>query len=348
MPSEKSALSRTVQLADRLERQIKQLNLIPGDSFMSTAEASKFLGVAGGTANRALRLLEKRGVIARRQKIGAVVADGIRASSSFACIHFLFQETYLHAEGFDYEEVLLGIQEEHPSASIKQVFLRTGQEEEQTLRLIERNLRRTEKEGFVLVRAPYSVQKMIEKSGLPAALFGTRPAGVDNIFSIDRDHVEAIQLVHRYLCSHDCRHAALILRNLTLAGDMQTIEYFHRIPDMETSFLFVPAHREAVEANIRKLLREQPTLDALVCHTRHFADVALNVALAESRSIRIVVLGVNNRKDIDSLKNIDALVVNEIDPLFIGRRIAFALERQCHDETLKQETIPVRLIVRRS
>ncbi|MDR3197251.1 MAG: GntR family transcriptional regulator [Planctomycetaceae bacterium] len=350
MPSQKSALLRTVQLADRLDAHIRTLNLSPGDSFLSTAEASKFLGVAGETANRALRLLEKRGVIIRRQRLGSIVSKPKtenRSNLDFAVIYFLFPKPYLQTDGFDYEEVLLGLQEEHPNTSIEHFFLDEGLEERLTSQIIDKSLKSGSPTGIVLVRAPFGVQQLIEKSGLPAVLYGTKPEGIETLSSMDRDHPEAIRLVHHYLQTKKCQHAALLMRNFVLAGDVKAINYFYRISDIQTSLLFVPPYEKAVESTVRKLLSEKQPPDALICHTKQFTLKALEIVHSEGWNVQVVYLGAMDRKDFNVVKDADAVILTDWEQIQIGHRIGHSLNNQFHEKKQYDEIIPVRLIVRR-
>lgn len=352
MPSEQSALSRTVHLADRLEKHIKDLNLSPGDSFLSTAEASKFLCVAGGTANRALRLLEKRGIIARRQRLGSIVADFNRTIPSngkarFSRIHFLFQKFYLQSEGFDYEDVLLGLQEEFPDASVEHFFPDEGLEELQTTRLIETCLKSDTPIGFVLVRAPFIVQEMIERSGLPSVLFGTRPVGIDRIPCIDHDHVEAIRLVHSYALKHGCQNIMLLMRNLVLPGDVKALRFFHAISDVRTDLFFIPMGETASKHAIAEILSSDDAPDALICHTKQHVKIASKMIRATGKNIRIIGLGIYDRKDTEYFSIADALIANDMDPIQVGRQIGRILGERLKGGHPPDETVPIRLFERR-
>lgn len=344
MPSKKSALSQTVQLADRLDTHIRSMNLSPGDSFLSTVEASKFLGVAGGTANRALQLLEKRGRIARRQRRGSTVL-ATKTKSHFATIQFLFQKFYLRVEGFDFEEVLLGLQEEHPNTTIEQLFLDEGLEEQQTVEMIERNLKSDLPVGIVCVRAPFDILRLIEKSGLPAVMLGTRPVGIQTLPNLDRDHTEAIRLIHQFLRARNHRHAALLMRNHVLGGDVKTLDYFHRITDMQSSFTFVPSHDEAVGATVRQLLHSEQPPDAFICHTQRFAKKTLEALRGEKQDATVVLLGGHNRKGVADLVGLDAVVWDDLEQRQIGHRIGRTLNSQLGDKKYGDDIFPVHLRV---
>ena len=346
MPSKLSALSRTVRLADQLDARIRTMNLLPGAPFLSTAEASRFLGVAGGTANRALQLLEKRGSIVRRQRLGSIVTEATSKNRyQFATIHFLFQKLYLREEIFDFDDILLGLQEDHPHTAIKPFFLDEGQEEQQTVEMIEQSLKSDLPVGIVCVRAPFGILRLVEKSGLPAVIFGTRPDGIQTLPSLDRDHTEAIQLAHGFLQTKNCHGMALLMRNHVLGGDARVLDYFHRISDMPTSFAFVPPDVEAVEAVVRKFLQSEQPPDAFICHTKQFAKTTLKVLRNEKQDASVVLLGNCRRKNLADVGDIDAVVVDDLEQTQIGHRIGRSLNIQYRDKKYVDEIVPVHLHV---
>lgn len=67
------ALPRFEQVADRIERDVRDGRLRPGERVPSVREATRQFGVSAGTAIAALRLLEDRGVIEPRPRSGHYV-----------------------------------------------------------------------------------------------------------------------------------------------------------------------------------------------------------------------------------------------------------------------------------
>ena len=59
---------RVLRLADRIQEDIRQRALGPGDPYLTTIETARMLGVNNSVAGRALQLLAKRRVIERRQR----------------------------------------------------------------------------------------------------------------------------------------------------------------------------------------------------------------------------------------------------------------------------------------
>src|SRR5687767_4741693 len=99
---------KIIDLADQLVADIESRKLKPGDRYLTTADASKMLGVGNGLANRALQLLERRQVITRQQRRGAFISAPKTAASSppLRRVHFLVHQNYLTAEGIGNDLVL--------------------------------------------------------------------------------------------------------------------------------------------------------------------------------------------------------------------------------------------------
>ncbi|MFI4875065.1 MAG: GntR family transcriptional regulator, partial [Blastopirellula sp. JB062] len=71
-----------VSLAGRIQEDIAQKQLGPGDPYLKLAETARMLGVSNGSANRALQLLEQRGVLSRRQRKGTFISSAPNRVSS--------------------------------------------------------------------------------------------------------------------------------------------------------------------------------------------------------------------------------------------------------------------------
>ena len=74
--------ARIVDLANQIEADIRRRRLSPGDAYITTAETARMLRASGTTAHKALQVLVKRGVIERKQRRGAVIAEGRYAEVS--------------------------------------------------------------------------------------------------------------------------------------------------------------------------------------------------------------------------------------------------------------------------
>ena len=69
-----------VALARRLEEDIRQRGLKPGDAYLDLKKSARMLGVSSSTANRALQLLTQRGALTRVQRLGTFVSAPLAAT----------------------------------------------------------------------------------------------------------------------------------------------------------------------------------------------------------------------------------------------------------------------------
>lgn len=212
---------RIVQLAGRIEEDIAERKLQPGDAYLGTNDVARMLGVSTVAANRAMQLLVQRRLISRRQRSGAIIAEGIRDSRRppLRCVHFLVHRDYLKAEGLLADGVVIGMQTELPGVNVQLNFMASDASDESVNRLISTTLRSSEPEGFVLVRASLAVQRLIQASGLPAVVHGSLYPSIHGLPWIDRDHLRSARLLTQYLLGRGCRRVVYLSRDVLFPGD---------------------------------------------------------------------------------------------------------------------------------
>src|SRR4029078_3473959 len=103
---------RIVDLADRIEADIRKRRVKPGDRYLRTNETAKLLGVDATLANRALQLLVKRNRIERRPRVGTLISGAatMDAVSSLDCIHLLASDRQRTIEAIFDSGELMGLQ----------------------------------------------------------------------------------------------------------------------------------------------------------------------------------------------------------------------------------------------
>src|SRR5262245_40056222 len=116
-----AAGAKIVDVAELILADIRRRGLRPGDAYLSTAETARWLRVSGSTTNRALQLLVQRGLITRRQRQGAVVADPADrgVESPLQRVHLMVREDHLRAEGLWADGMLLGLQGALPGVELQ-------------------------------------------------------------------------------------------------------------------------------------------------------------------------------------------------------------------------------------
>lgn len=284
---------RISQLADRLVDDIQSRDLRPGDRFLTTAEASRLLGVGSSVANRALQLLERRRVIIRQQKSGAFIAGRFAPEEAPALhrVHFLVHQKYLRAEGVGQDEVLLGIEHELPGVPVQISFLPVGGEAAFVKELVDESAGAKRTDGFVLVRASYETQRLLSQRQMPTAVYGTLYASIDRLASLTADMRAVGTELTNYLLNRGHKRIAHFSRQIVYGGDRLTIEGIASalatagLGFDALSLRFLPDSEEVylAEAEAQLDSADQPT--GFICRTVRMAD-AIN-EMASKRGLTV-------------------------------------------------------------
>lgn len=273
MSTVQSQVPRIVELADRLERDIRTRALQPGDPYLTTTAASQMLGVANSMANRALQLLEKRRVISRQQRRGAVVMQPKADDDErrIAHLHLLVHQQYLRTEGVGNDGVLLGMQEQLPGTTASITFLPVEDEAAFVEKLIERSFANDEVDAFVLVRASYETQRLMEASSLPAVVLGTLYPSIERLSVIDRDFHQSGEVLAGYLKQRYGSRAAYFGRQHVYPGDHLTIDTLSRRFRGFLVMRHLPNATAVITRSAADLLAGERPPQAFICQTERIA-----------------------------------------------------------------------------
>lgn len=281
--------SQIVYLAKRLEDDIRARGLQPGDPYLNTQETARMLSVSNAAANRALQLLEKRNILRRRQRSGTFIADPAQhaADLEMNLVHILVHQDYLKTEGLLTDGVVLGIQEKLPSAEIQVNFLPANDDGAYANRLIAETLSSKQIEGYVLVRAPLAVQRIVQASGLPAVIHGAPFPSVTNIAWIDRDNYQAGRLATKKLAGDGFDRLTVITRDRITPGDNPMFNGVRDemsaagLPIERLNWRSLPSDAEVVRHETMEILRSGGTSrksrqrthrHGFICRSRPAAD----------------------------------------------------------------------------
>jgi DNA-binding LacI/PurR family transcriptional regulator/DNA-binding transcriptional regulator YhcF (GntR family) len=279
---------RIVQLADRLAADIRRRRLKPGDSYLTTAEVARLLGISTSAANRAMQLLVQRQLLERSQRKGATVAapSGSIGESSLRRIHLLLHRRYLQTEGLLADGRVIGMQAELPGADIHFSFLPEGGEAAHVERLLNDALKARSPEGFVAARVSLEVQRALAGSGLPVVLAGTAYPSVRGLPWIDRDHCQIGRLLAEHLLQGGARWIALLFRERMLQGDHLV---FDAVRDTLASaglgadalaLRCLPNDPHVVAAEVQALVESHGSRGGLLCRGTPLADAAAQASVA--------------------------------------------------------------------
>ncbi|MCO6044265.1 GntR family transcriptional regulator [Aeoliella sp. ICT_H6.2] len=275
-----SVTPQIADLANQLIEDITSRDLAPGDRYLSTAEASKYLGVSTAAANRALQLLERRRIISRQQRRGAFILglpDDNQARPLHR-VHFLVHPLYMRTEGMGNDQILLGMQSELPGVHVQISFLPQGDETGLVQQLIAQALAADSTDGFVLVRASCETQRLVAGSGLPAVVFGAIYPGIDGLASLDRDQHAVGGVLAKWMLKRGHQRFAYLNRQLVLPGDNITMEAIAGVlaesGKAVDSLLIrgLPSDSQSCVADLHSLLKRPNAPTALICRSLRIAE----------------------------------------------------------------------------
>ncbi|MBK8978592.1 MAG: GntR family transcriptional regulator [Planctomycetes bacterium] len=291
---------RVVQLADRLADEIRVRRLRPGARFLTAAEAARTLRVSMTLANRALQLLAQRGVIERRQRIGAIVAAPRAGdSAALARVGVFAPAADVAQEGLLEDGVIVGLQRALPGCAI--TFHATGSDRDvDALEGMLRDLGRApEPVGVVLVRSSLAAQRLAVRSGLPTVVFGTRRPSIRALDAVDRDHASAGRQLADAVAGSAARHLLTLLNERVLPGDQLfldgVVEAARAATRLRVHARFCPADDAAVAALVEEHLAwvaDRRVRVAIVCRNLPLAHAARRCLDAAGRRFAIGVADV--------------------------------------------------------
>ncbi len=275
-------VAKIVELAKRIEADIRQKELRPGDRYLSTVDTARMLRVDTTDANRALQLLTKREMLERRQRVGTFIAGGPDKDnrSPLDCVHLLLCDRHVRRELLLDTGAVMGLQRELPGTQIRFDFVPLGEETDHLRRWITESIRSPGAEGCVLVGSTLPMQRMIAASELPAVVFGSLYPSVDGLPFVDRDQRRIGRLLAEHLLGRGHKRILLLARQRMLPGDYLAIDAVrdamdsYGLPAGALTFRCLPHDADAVRHEVRRLLRESDESLGILARPSLMADAA--------------------------------------------------------------------------
>lgn len=282
-----------VDLAERIQSDIKQRKLQPGDPYYTTSETARSFQVSGTTANRALQLLTQRRVLVRKQRAGTFIADpeSNLAERPLRRVHLVVHQKYLEREGLLADGILIGLQRELPEAELEFNFLPHRDEEAYMEEIVNRALKSSETEGFVLQRAQVEVQRILQESGLATVVNGLLQPSITGLAHIDRDQGEIGRLLFQHLLEQNCQRVLIVFRDQVTAGDHCLLDAVQRemhgagwgIDRLTVRCL--PADDRAIQVSAQYVLEQSSVKLGILCRSEPAAR-AIATYLSEQKRIQ--------------------------------------------------------------
>lgn len=293
MEREKQNIPRIIQLARRIESDIHDRSLHPGDPYLTTAETARMLGVSTTIANRALQYLARNGRLIRKQRRGTYIAEpGPRSGESpLARVHLVVHQHYMRTEGLLADGVIVGLQTELPGVDVSFNFMPPGNERHYVEELAGTIMQSGQPEGLVLVRANLEVQQMVAQSGLPAVVYGTPYRSINQLSYVDADQYAIGRLLADHALKQRGKHLLVIMRDQLLPGDSPYLDAIHeaagkaKLTADRVRIRFLARDRDLIAAEIGDLLKKRQPRPAILCRDEPLAEAVL----AEVARLRLVV-----------------------------------------------------------
>ncbi len=210
---------RIAEIAEQIVADIRKRRLQPGEPYLTTAACARSLGVSTALANRAMQLLELRGVLRRSQRAGSVVGGGEDAGHQNAHIRrisLVFDAAGLGERSGTAEE-MLGIQEIFPAAAVKVEQLPANGKLAATRKLLAAT--RAPSHGFILWSVSLEIQRLCIESGHPFILRGNPYPSLPGLPHIGWDSFDSGQRLAAHATQHPCRGLLILMREIWRPGD---------------------------------------------------------------------------------------------------------------------------------
>ena len=283
-------------IAERLEQDIHRRGLQPGDRYLTAAEAAKMFSVSAVTVNRAMQLLAKQEFLIRQRSRGTFVGPKFQndttAKPAIDIIHVMMAMDYHLSQAVSTDALADGFMRSLPGTVVDVQFI----PESNAVTYIERALRRMEPtdltEGVVLIRVSRQVQQCVEKSGVPAVVYGHVYPGVQ-LSCVKHDQTAVGRLMAEYAIRGGYRRCVLLTRNEWRHGDNKMLDAINQtlaaadIPlDGLTIRSVLPEHALVTDAAAVALAESnEPTV--FLCRNEFYVEAAMEAAEAAGRRLGI-------------------------------------------------------------
>ncbi|MCC6680779.1 MAG: GntR family transcriptional regulator [Phycisphaeraceae bacterium] len=278
--------ARAVNLSDMIQRDIQQRGLRTGDRYLTTEEVAQVLGVAKGTANKALQHLARRQVLVRNRKLGTFIGERAVTDApqiALDVVHLLVHRSYFIAERSRIHQIITGLVEEMGDVATQITFVPEDQGQRFVQRLIRNMQGQAIRAAFVLAVKSAEIQVIFQNLELPAVVLGTPYPGRRTLTSLDLDQHQVGRLVIDYVLSQGRQRIAVLLRDQRGLGDDHMLDEITSAvmrSDLAPGALkvrSVPMNKELAEMAVRRLFAEGDAPTAVICRTRIALDCLLEM-----------------------------------------------------------------------
>ena len=208
-------------LANRLITDIRQRGLAVGDRYLTTAEASRMLGVRKAVVGKAIRQLAEREILIPRQRYGTFVGPGLEKSkeSKVRTIYVLSSAGEPTSTHWPFQPFIAGIRRSTPGVNVQFTFIPETDPVPYIQELIEEPLASGQLSGVVPVSCPPEVYRFLAEQHVPTVVYGSVYSPELAIASIDIDNFQCGRLLAEYLIGQGHSRLGLIMTGGGRPGD---------------------------------------------------------------------------------------------------------------------------------
>ena len=270
-------------LATRIERDVRQRGLSPGDRYITGPEVARLFGVSTATANRAMAMLAEKGLLVRRRRSGTFIgrrAD-MDSAASVRSVYVLVPEC--QAEDMPPADLLLrGIRQGMPGANVHFGFLPETNRVAFVKELLGESIRNGQLAGVVPISGGREVYRYLMDHGIPAVVFGSLYSSGDRLTSVDVDNREMARLLVGHLVERGHRRIAVIDNSRGCPGDNDFSDGVSEslasagLPPTAALRRFVP-DMESLFSQVRELLSMDDPPTGVVARSLRLANMVQQV-----------------------------------------------------------------------
>jgi len=330
-PGNSSTVARLVQM---IRSDIRERNLRPGDRYLTTEEVAELMGVAKGTANRAMQQLARDNLLVRNRKVGTFIGEALTPDpSGVDLVCLLIRRAYYQAERARLNEVLGGVLSVLDEASVQISLAPDDSGMTFVERLVRANRTSGMRVGYLIGTKSPDVQSFFRQESLPALVMGTPVQQSEQLpsFDLDQEAVgrEVIRAAHRA----GRRRVAVILRdrrgfgddlmlNAIMAGAMEL-----GINPGDLMVRSVPSDTELAVGAVRHLFADRAAApDAVICRARGPLHAVQRVTAELKPAERPVVISADPLPE-ESAREVYARISPVIPAFDQGERVGRMLSR---------------------
>lgn len=345
-------------LAERLVDDIRRRGLLPGERYMTASEARHEFEASEISIHRAMQLLASQNYLVRQRGSGTFVGSRLKPKVKDACplriVHVVMSMDYQRTATVPAEILVDRLGVSMPEATVEVHYVTPSDAMRHLDRILER-IDPDEKasEGIILIRSSRTMQMYVEQSGVPAVVFGGIYPGVTRLPWLDVDQDAIGRMMSRYAMKAKPKRLALLMRDDWRRGDNRLYQAIAReIGKGRYAFdaltvLSIPPESHHIAEELHAVLSEDDSIDAIMCRTHLYADVAAEVveSLGKERVKRTrIVAGGGRKPSLIRYAYVAPDITEEQQVEIVGQML---LERANHGQTkgqAKHQVVSVHLV----